>query len=224
MAVFTYKAVGPARDMLSGTIAADTPRQARDLLRERGLQIREIDDYQPLSASRSALKRPAFVRRSVDRRLTTAFIRDLATLLGAGLPLLEALDTTARQATGALHTVIVLLRDRVSAGASLAAAMTEQPRAFNELSISIAEVGEDSGTLDSSLERLADFRQRSDEVTNKLVTAMIYPLIVTLVIVPVIAVAVLTLSADPVPEGGSQRNSTEKSMISSSAVQNDGMA
>jgi len=177
MAVYTYKAAGQTHDIMVGTIAADTPRQARDLLRERGLSVRDLTDYKPGSSAKRSLLRT----RSFDRRLTTALIRDLATLLGVGLPLLESLETTARQAKGGFQSAIVLLRDRVSAGSSLAAAMADQPRVFDDLSISIAEVGEDAGMLDASLQRLAEFRERRDEVTNRLATALIYPLIVTIV-------------------------------------------
>ncbi len=181
MAVYTYKATGPAEDMLTGTIAADTPRQARDLLRERGLVVRDIAGYQPASATQKSLLVPKLRGRSFSRRLTTALIRDLSTLLGVGVPLLEALETIAQQTKGSFHSAIVLLRDRVAAGTSLAGAMRDQPRVFDDLSISIAEVGEDAGTLDASLERLADFRERADAVTNRLATALIYPLIVTVV-------------------------------------------
>jgi general secretion pathway protein F len=181
MAVYTYKATGPADDSVTGTIAADTPRQARDLLRGRGLRVRDVTDYRPSHTSQWTLVRPGMFSRSVSRRQTTGFVRDLATLLGVGMPLLEALETSAKPARGGLHTAIVLLRDRIAAGASLAAAMREQPRVFDALAVSIAEVGEDAGTLDTSLERLADFRERADQGTNKLTTALIYPLIVSLV-------------------------------------------
>ena len=181
MAVYTYKARGTAEDVLTGTIAADTPRQARDLLRERGLSVRELTGVSSVASVRASLLGFRFRNRSVNRRLTTALIRDMATLLGVGLPLLEALETTARQAKGGLHAAIVLLRDRVAAGASLASAMRDQAGVFDELSISIAEVGEDAGTLDTSLERLAEFRERGDEVTNRLATALIYPAIVSIV-------------------------------------------
>jgi len=93
--------------------------------------------------------------------------------------LLESLETIARQHTGRFQTAIVFLRDRVAAGASLAAAMREQPRVFDELCINITEVGEDAGTLDASLDRLAEFRERGDQLRNRVGTALIYPAIVS---------------------------------------------
>ena len=181
MAVYTYRATGPTDDAVTGTIAADTPRQARDLLRGRGLRVRDVADFRPSVKFPRVLVRPGAFGRSVGRRQTTGFVRDLSTLLGVGMPLLEALETAAKPAGGGLHAAIVLLRDRIAAGASLAGAMREQPRVFDALAVSIADVGEDAGTLDASLERLADFRERADQFTNRLATALIYPLIVSVV-------------------------------------------
>jgi type II secretory pathway component PulF len=108
-------------------------------------------------------------------------LRELATLLGVGATVLDALDTIARQHSGRFQTIVVLLRDRVAAGRSLAAAMREQPAIFDELAISVTEVGEDAGTLDISLERLGDFRERWEQLRGRIVTALIYPAIVLLV-------------------------------------------
>src|SRR5688572_7133927 len=176
MAVFTYIATDDAAAEKAGTIAADTPRQARDLLRERGLVIRDIRAYE---APRS--KRGVAWGRFGYRHQTTQFVRELATLLSAGVPLIESLETIGRQHKGRFKAALLLLRDRVSGGASLAQAMAEQPGAFDELAVNITEVGEDSGTLDSSLERLADFRERSQQLKGKVATALIYPVIVAVV-------------------------------------------
>jgi type II secretory pathway component PulF len=179
MAVFLYKALDPSTQDVSGTIAADTPRQARELLRERGLVVRDIEDYQPKEKSTKRLRRPRLTRRSGSRHQATTLIRELSTLLGVGVPLLEALETASRQHAGSFASVILFLRDRVSGGASLAQAMADQPRVFDPLCINIVEVGEDAGTLDTSLERLAEFRERSEQLKGRVGTALIYPAIVT---------------------------------------------
>jgi type II secretory pathway component PulF len=97
------------------------------------------------------------------------------------MPLLEALDTAAKQHSGAMRTSILLLRESVAGGMSFACAMREQPRAFDELACTIAEVGEDAGTLDSSLDRLAEFRERSHQFRSRISTMLIYPAIVFVV-------------------------------------------
>lgn len=182
MAVFLYKAIDGATEDVNGTIAADTPRQARELLRERGLIVRDIGDYQPAPQRRSrVLPSPGWSSRRAMRHQVTTLVRELSTLLGVGVPLMEALETIARQHKGRFHSAVLLLRERVAAGASLAAAMGEQPRIFDELCVNITEVGEDAGTLDTSLERLADFRERAEQLRGRIGTTLIYPGIVSLV-------------------------------------------
>lgn len=184
MAVFAYKAIDPATEDVSGTIAADTPRQARELLRERGLIVRDVRDYQAGARRRTrALSLPRWSSRGGLRHHATTLVRELSTLLGVGVPLLEALDTIARQHKGGFHAAVVTLRDRVAAGASLAAAMSGQPRIFDELCVNITEVGEDAGTLDASLDRLAEFRERSEQLRGRIGTALLYPAIVSTVAV-----------------------------------------
>jgi general secretion pathway protein F len=171
MAVFTYKATDPRATDLSGTIAADTPRQARDLLRQRGLTVKDLTEDRPSSLrSRS--------RAGGSKYQSTLFIRELSTLLSVGVPLLDTLDTIARQHEGRFHATVLLLRDRVAAGSSLANAMRDQPGIFDDLCVNITEVGEDAGTLDSALERLAEFRERSQQLKGRVSTALIYPAIV----------------------------------------------
>jgi len=183
MGVFTYKATDSQTEV-TGTIAADTPRQARDLLRERGLVVHDIADYQPERQAASGRRprvelRPRPRLRRGARHHATDFIREMSTLLSVGVPLLECLETIARQHRGRFQAAILLIRDRVAAGISLAGAMREQSDVFDELCINITEVGEDAGTLDISLERLAEFRERSEQLRGRVSTALIYPVIVT---------------------------------------------
>jgi type II secretory pathway component PulF len=193
MAVFTYKATDSHNEVI-GTIAADTPRQARDLLRERGLIVRDLAGYE--SPSKPAAAKAPSKRASLEFRLpfkslfrgnlrhhSTSFIRELSTLLSVGVPLLEALETISKQHQGRFQAAVLLLRDRVSAGISLGGAMREQPEVFDELCVNITEVGEDAGTLDTSLERLAEFRERAEQLKGRVSTALIYPIIVSTIAV-----------------------------------------
>lgn len=173
MAVFSYKAASPTAQGIAGSIVADTPRQARDLLRARGLVVQDIADH-----STATKAKPRFSRQRAGSAQTTLFIHELSTLLSVGVPLLEALDTLARQHTDRFHRIVLLLRDRVAAGSSLGDAMREQPRVFDDLAINITAVGEDAGTLDTSLERLAEFRERAHQLRNRVGTTLIYPAIV----------------------------------------------
>jgi len=180
MAVYAYIAAGRgggAGAAIRGTIAADSPRQARDQLRAQGLSVREIAE-QKAGKGQSATARYLAGRQ---RRHVTGLLQEMSTLLAAGIPLLEALDTISRQHTGRFNQSIMLLRDHVAAGGSLAEAMALQPELFDELARNIVEVGENAGTLDESLRRLVDFRRRSAKLKNRVVSAMIYPAIVSTV-------------------------------------------
>lgn len=175
MAVFAYRATDAAATLVRGTIVADTPRQARDELRGRGLTIHEVAS-QKATTERVAwrlLRRPGRAAGKVS-----SAVRELATLLGAGIPLLEALDTLTNQYRGNFRSSLLALRERVAAGYSLAEAMREQPDVFDTLSVQMVEVGENSGTLDVVLEQLSSFSERSLEFKDRVTSALLYPALV----------------------------------------------
>lgn len=175
MAVYAYIATSGAGVIpVRGTIAADSPRQARDQLRAQGLLIRD------LSEKRAGQRGRGFEYYVATRQAyqVPGLFQEMATLLSAGIPLLEALDTITRQHEGRFKQSIMLLRDHVAAGGSLAEAMAQQPALFDQLCLSIIEVGENAGTLDESLARLVEFKRRAATFKNRVASAMIYPCMV----------------------------------------------
>ena len=180
MPVFAYKAATNDGALSAGTLLADTARAARDLLRERGLSALEVI---PQRSSAPAIQLPLLRRRHTGKVAT--LVGELATMLGVGVPLTEALDTLARHHRGNFKICVLQLRERVNSGASLASSMAEQPLLFDELSVAIVEVGENSGTLDTALTRLSDFKDRSLQIKSKLGTALLYPAVVLLMAVSV---------------------------------------
>lgn len=188
MPVFAYKAIDSDASPACGLLTADTPRQARDLLRSRGLTVREV------STRASASAGPAWLRGIGGQRhgaKVVSFVRELSTLLGVGIPLLDAIDTITKQHAGGFKTSLLALRDRVSAGVSLADAMGEQPELFDELSVNMVEVGESAGTLEAVLDQLSQFKERSLSLKNRVATALIYPCIV---LVMAVGVSVLLMT------------------------------
>jgi len=177
MAVYAYTAVeaGAGRSPpVRGTITADSARQARDQLRAQGLTIRDIAQQRPG-------KGQSLVSFYLDRRQAahvTSLYQEMATLLAAGIPLLKTLDTISRQHRGRFKRAIMLLRDHVAGGGSLAEAMAQQPALFDEVSRHIVEVGENTGTLEHALTHLVTFRRRSAGLKNRVANALIYPCIV----------------------------------------------
>jgi type II secretory pathway component PulF len=176
MTLYAYKATDETYALVRGTIVADSARQARDDLRRRGFTIHDIAtrETRPRRAW-SLFRRPGRYSSKV-----ASAVRELATLLGAGIPLLEALDTLAGQYKGNFRSSLQVLRDRVSAGSGLAEAMREQPAIYDALCVQMVEVGESSGTLDVVLEQVARFSERSHEFKDRVTSALVYPAIVLL--------------------------------------------
>jgi type II secretory pathway component PulF len=182
MAVFEYSAVDVDTSPVAGTVVADTPQEARDQLRDRGLTITRI-------AAASMGGRGLFPSRLPWglRAETVSFIRELATLLAAGIPVLSVLGTLSQQHSRRLKVVIQQLADRIAAGVGLAEAMKQHPLYFDELCTSVVAVGESTGALETALRRLADFKERSQRLRNRVTTALVYPAIVSLVGLAVVA-------------------------------------
>tara|TARA_R110002072_G_scaffold301976_2_gene483189 strand:+ start:7787 stop:8998 length:1212 start_codon:yes stop_codon:yes gene_type:complete len=174
--VFAYTASDAAASVHRGTLAADTPVQAREQLRAQGLVV--------LSLAEDAAKRtgaeftlPTLWSR-IRPRTVAEVVRELSTLLGVGIPLLEALDISLEQQTGPMERCLLQIREQVSTGSSLSEAMRATPEAFDDLAVHMVEVGENAGNLDDVLGRLADFRERAFELQDKVLTALLYPLVV----------------------------------------------
>jgi len=177
MAVYQYNALDMHRAAHSGTVVADTAHSARDKLRAQGLTILRLTSA-PEAGDQA---RQGFIDQWRERRQSkqvVSFVSELSTLLSVGTPLVDALKTVACMYRGRFRASIDQLRDRVEAGMSLAAAMRSRPLIFDELTVSLVEVGEQAGTLDSALRRLADFKQRMAQLKGRIGTALIYPGIV----------------------------------------------
>ncbi|MEM8666509.1 MAG: type II secretion system F family protein [Planctomycetota bacterium] len=171
MAVFSYTGVDRNAVAVQGTLVAETPRQARDQLRGDGVRIRRLSE----TSNRSKIKLlPRWTIRSVSNQWATA-VQELAMMLHAGIPLLEAIDTIAEQTNGSFHTAILAVRDRVAAGSSLAEALAERPDLFDAASVHMVEVGENAGTLESVLDQLAEFKRKQLGLRDSVTTALVYP-------------------------------------------------
>ncbi len=176
MAVFHYTGVKSDSTVVRGTVSADTPRQARDQLRGEGIRVKKIGEANTTSTTKKAsLSLPL---RSFRVQWATA-IHEMAMMLHAGIPILDALDTVADQNRGPFRVAMLKVRDRVASGSSLAGALAEQPKLFDPSSIHMVEVGENSGTLDAVLQQLAQFKRKQLTLRNSVTTALVYPLFLT---------------------------------------------
>jgi general secretion pathway protein F len=172
MAGFRYEALDDSGRVQRGVLEVDSPRQARKVLRERGLWTLSVD---ALAASKAAHRSRAW-RGALPASELALLLRQFATLLDAGLTLEASLDA-----------LIGGVRAEVLAGQGLARAMERYPRAFPELYRSPVAAGEQSGRLAEVLARLADFAEAREALRSRVVLAFLYPMLVTLVAVAVVA-------------------------------------
>jgi len=124
------------------------------------------------------------------------FTRQLATLLASGLPLLQSLDLLARQERSAdFRRVLESLSEMVRTGGALSSGLEREPRAFDRLFVNLVKAGEASGLLDTVLERLARFLEKSARLKGRVTAAMVYPLVVG--VVATLIVVALTVFVVP---------------------------
>ncbi|WP_330213833.1 type II secretion system inner membrane protein GspF [Pseudomonas sp. Z18(2022)] len=173
MATFEYRAQDGAGRGCRGRVEADSPQQARQQVRARGLWPRSVTEVKASGATHTT---PRAGRLSAaDLALLTL---QLSTLVQAGLPLEEALDAVARQsAKRRVAGLLSAVRSRVMEGHSLAMALGLFPRAFPELFCATVSAGERSGHLGQVLAQLAAYTQARQASRQKIQMAMVYPLI-----------------------------------------------
>ena len=172
MAVFSYVGIDANSAPVKGTVAADTPRQARDELRNQGVRVRKLSECKEKRSRSSSFGSLL----SSQQTLWATAVHELAMLLDAGIPMLDALDTLADQNTGSFRAAILGVRDQVANGSSLAQALSSRPDLFDEASVHMVEVGENAGNLETVLGELAQFKQKQLQLRDAVTTAMVYPI------------------------------------------------
>ncbi len=177
MPAFEYKALNPGGREQRGVVEGDTPRQARQALRERGLQPLDITTITEGKQQGGMKHRFNQGLSSTELALMT---RQLSTLVRSGIPLEEALGTAARQNDKPrVKRIIMGVRTRVTEGHALEAGLRDFPGAFPELYSATVAAGEKSGHLDTVLDRLADYAEKRQDMQQRLSMALIYPIILT---------------------------------------------
>ncbi len=195
MNVFRYRAIQVDGAMVEGRLEAEDRRSALRLLGQRGLYPSRLElcsgngahapapatarTPDPAAKKARVAVAPAAPSRTggrVRRRQVTAFTREMSALLGAGIPIPQALTTLGEEEESpALHDTLLAISDAVRRGAPLSGAMEEHPRLFNRLYISMVRVGEEAGALPAVMADLAGLLEHEDEVRGEVVTAIAYP-------------------------------------------------
>ena len=182
MPVYDYKALDGQAKTLSGIVDADSRQGARQKLQNQGLFPVTIEE------SREATSRPGSRRLpnlNPLARIRPAEIgmmtRQLATLMGAGFPLVSALEAVITQTESTrFKTVLAQLREKIVEGQSLAEALQAYPNIFSAVYTNMIRAGEASGTLELVMERLADISERQEAMKSRIRAAMTYPILMLL--------------------------------------------
>ncbi len=203
---YTYVALDARGQESTGLVEAGSTNEAIGQLRQAG--------YFPTSvyeegkgggpdgkAARKAAKtaRPArtglaskeitlFQRKTVKPKILMIFTRQLATLVDSGLPLLRGLNVLAKQERDpVLKRTINKLADGVQGGGTFSESLAQHPRIFNNLYVNMVKAGELGGVLELVLGRLAEFQEKAAKIKNKVIAAMVYPLIVVMLAIVILS-------------------------------------
>lgn len=186
MPVYAYKGLNEKGRNVGGIIDADTPKNARQKLRRSGIfptELAETRDQSPSAAAGGGTRLGGLnlnLAGLFDRGMTpqdlALITRQLATLVGAGLPLVECLAALIEQVDSPRHKkVLSQVRELVVEGGTLADAMKQHPAVFNDLYVNMVRAGEASGALDIVLVRLAEYTERAAALRGKVRSALTYP-------------------------------------------------
>ncbi len=204
MPIYEYKAFGSGGATKTGVVDADTPRAARQKLRRDNILVSSLSERKGKHVKKGAklektsvLKRISKARaqnangpKGRDLDTVTAITRQLGTLLGAGIPLAETLRAIIDQAESRkIETMFREIRERITQGSSMGDALSDHPDMFSELYINMVRAGEATGNVDQVLVRLSEFMHSQRALQRKVVSALLYPLM--MVVIGIIVVGIL---------------------------------
>lgn len=189
MGAFEYSALDNRGKERKGVLEGDTARQVRAQLREQGMTPLSVEEV----AERESRSQGGFsFKRGISATELALVTRQLATLVRAALPLEEALQTVARQSERPrLKSMLLAVRAKVMEGYTLADGLGDFPHVFPELFRTTVAAGEQSGHLEIVLERLADYTEKRQQMRQKIMLALFYPIILTSMAI-LVTVALLT--------------------------------
>jgi len=197
MAAFEYTALDTKGKETKGVLEADNSRQVRQILREKGLMALSVAEAREREEKKS---KQISLFNSISATDLSLLTRQLSTLVRSGLPVEEALQAVSQQTDKPrLKSMVMGVRSRVLEGHSLAVALSDYPHIFDELFRSTVEAGEQSGHINTVLDRLADYTEGRQQLRQKMMMALMYPVLISIVAV-VVVILLLTFVVPQVVE------------------------
>ncbi|WP_339482413.1 type II secretion system F family protein [Pseudomonas sivasensis] len=171
--IYAWEGINRKGRRVSGQTKAHNPALVKAQLRQQGISPGRVRKHSPMLPS---------LTHSVKATDITLFTRQLATLLRAGIPLLQAFDIINEGFDNrAVRELVQDLKQHIAAGTSLAEALRKQPRYFDELYCNLVAAGEQAGALETLLDRVAIHREKSEQLNARIKKAMTYPVAVLVV-------------------------------------------
>lgn len=182
MPVYEYKGLNAAGKAVKGIADAESKANLRQTLQTKGIFVTEVFEGKKTTRSSGGEIDIKKMLEVVSLRDIALITRQLATLLRAGIPLVESLNALTDQADKEeLKRVLSDIRRQVNEGSSLANALRDHPKHFTDLYVNMVRAGESSGNLDTVLIRLTEFIEAQIELRSKIIGAMVYPIIMMFV-------------------------------------------
>ncbi len=189
MAAYEYKALDSKGKNKKGVVEADSVKQVRQQLREKGLVTLEVK-----AAAQKEKRQGGLFNAKISASDLALITRQLATLVQSALPIEASVLAVAEQCEKPrMKSMLMAVRSKVVEGYSLAEGLREFPMTFDNLFCSMVAAGEKSGHLDQVLERLADYTEQRQHMRSQLTQAMMYPAILTFFAVSVISILLATV-------------------------------
>ena len=194
MPVFEYTALNAQGKKTKGLIDSENVRVARQKLRSQSIFPTDIRESAEAARAPSRDLTRFFASNKVALKDLALATRQLATLVGAGLPLVSALQALAEQTESAvMKRIVVDIREKVEGGESLAKSLGAFPKAFPRLYINMVASGEASGTLDTVLSNLADYLESQAALRRKVISSLVYPILMLCVCVAVVIILLVVV-------------------------------
>lgn len=181
--MYDYKALAAGGKATAGLVEAENQKAARGKLKKQGLTVTSMSERNSASSRKSAGSMPFFGGR-VSQKDVTMMTRQLASLVKANIPLVEALGAMVEQTENEkMKVILAQVRQDVNEGTSFAKSVAKQPKVFDNIFINMIEAGESSGTLGLVLLKLADLKEAQQRLKGKVVSALTYPVLMMVVAV-----------------------------------------
>lgn len=192
MATYSYKAIDNKGKEKTGVVQAESPRSARQLLKSKGLIVAHIHAAKEGKEAKGSF---SFKRKAISSLELALITRQFAILLNSGLSIEQSLNALIDQLESAdQKTVLMGVKQEVLSGRPLAASMRLFPKVFPPVYCSLIHAGEQSGSLPRVMQKLADYSDRTRELTSKIMMALLYPIIVSVVaVIMIIALLVFVV-------------------------------